>query len=186
MQYFAACRQIAAQVVTFMLADYETTSAALAYCVYLLTKHPEAQRKLLQEVDGFQGKPSYEELDKFPYTTGVLNEALRLLPPATLTARTAMDDVQVHLGILIYMSAMTSAQGRLCREPIDESHAKCPSFSRHEVILLRTRLCTAISHSCGPMSGVQQLPAMDDISAANGGHTCSPALRNVELHASNV
>ena len=78
-----------------MLAGYETTSVALTYCIYLLSKHPEAQQKLLQEVDRFQGKPSYEELDKFPYATGVLNEALRILPPAPLIARTAMEDVQV-------------------------------------------------------------------------------------------
>ena len=97
MQYVAACRQIAAQVVTFMLAGYETTSVALTYCVYLLTKHPEAQQKLLQEVDGFQGKPSYEDLDKFPYATAVLNEAMRVLPPVPLFARTAMEDVQVQI-----------------------------------------------------------------------------------------
>lgn len=78
-----------------MLAGYETTSVALTYCIYLLSKHPAAQQKLLQEVDLFKGKPSYEDLDKFPYTTGVLNEAMRILPPAPLFARTAQEDVQV-------------------------------------------------------------------------------------------
>ena len=92
-----ACREIAAQVVTVMLAGYETTSVALTYCIYLLSKHPEAQQKLLEEVDGFQGKPGYEDLEKFPFASGVLNETLRVLPPAPLFARTAMEDVQVLL-----------------------------------------------------------------------------------------
>lgn len=79
-----------------MLAGYETTSVALTYCIYLLSKHPAAQQQLLEEVDQFEGKPSYEDLGKFPYTAGVLNEAMRLLPPAPLFARIAQEDVQVQ------------------------------------------------------------------------------------------
>ena len=78
-----------------MLAGYETTSVALTYCIYLLSKHPAAQSKLLHEVDQFQGKPSYEDLGRFPYASGVLNEAMRILPPAALFARIAQEDVQV-------------------------------------------------------------------------------------------
>ncbi|KAL3159252.1 hypothetical protein ABBQ32_011220 [Trebouxia sp. C0010 RCD-2024] len=87
--------QIAAQVTTFMLAGYETTSVALTYCIYFLSKHPDAQSKLLEEVDQFQGKPSYEDLGRFPYASGVLNEAMRILPPAPLFARIAQEDVQI-------------------------------------------------------------------------------------------
>lgn len=78
-----------------MLAGYETTSMALTYCIYLLSKHPDAQAKLLEEVDQFQGKPGYEDLGRFPFASGVLNEAMRILPPAPLFARTAQEDVKV-------------------------------------------------------------------------------------------
>ena len=37
-----------------MLAGYETTASALAFGIYLLGKHPHAQKQLLQEVDAFQ------------------------------------------------------------------------------------------------------------------------------------
>ena len=37
-----------------MLAGYETTANTLAFCIYLLAKHPHAQQQLLQEVDGFK------------------------------------------------------------------------------------------------------------------------------------
>ena len=79
-----------------MLAGYETTSVALTYCIYLLSKHPQVQQ-LLQEVDEFKGQPSYEQLDEFPYAAAVLNEALRLFPPAPVFARVAQEDTQVKL-----------------------------------------------------------------------------------------
>ena len=47
------CRQIAAQSNIFILAGYETTANTLAFCVYLLCKHPEAQQKVIAEVDAF-------------------------------------------------------------------------------------------------------------------------------------
>ena len=78
-----------------MLAGYETTANTLAFSVYLLGKHPEAQQCLLQEVDQFQGRPGYDSLPLFPYAAAVINEALRLYPPATFLTRVATEDVQV-------------------------------------------------------------------------------------------
>lgn len=87
--------QIAAQTNLIMLAGYETTAVALTYCIYLLSKHPQAQERLLKEADGFKGQPSYEQLDHFPYAAAVLSEALRLFPPASLFSREATQDAQV-------------------------------------------------------------------------------------------
>lgn len=94
------CRQIGAQTNIIMLAGYETTSVTLTYCIYLLSKHPQVQQRLRQEVDQFKGQPSYEQLDQFPYAAAVLKEALRLYPPAPFVARVAQEDTQVpHLGL---------------------------------------------------------------------------------------
>ncbi|KAL3139154.1 hypothetical protein ABBQ32_005938 [Trebouxia sp. C0010 RCD-2024] len=87
--------QIAAQTNTMMLAGYETTANTLAFSVYLLGKHPQAQQRLLQEVDHFQGRPTYDSLPSFPYAAAVINEALRLYPPGTVLARVTTDDVQL-------------------------------------------------------------------------------------------
>ncbi len=78
-----------------MLAGYETTAVALTYCIYLLSKHPQAQERLIKEADAFKGQPSYEQLDQFPYAAAVLSEALRLFPPASLFSREATQDAQV-------------------------------------------------------------------------------------------
>lgn len=78
-----------------ILAGYETTANTLAYSIYLLSKHTAAQQQLLQEVDAFKQRPGYDDLPSFPYAAAVINEALRLYPPATFLARTASQAVQV-------------------------------------------------------------------------------------------
>ena len=34
---------------------YETTSSALTYCAYVLTRYPEEQTKVFEEIDEFYG-----------------------------------------------------------------------------------------------------------------------------------
>lgn len=87
--------QIAAQTNTMILAGYETTANTLAYSIYLLGMNPTTQHHLLQEVDQFQGRPGYDNLHRFPYAAAVVNEALRLYPPATVLTRVATQDVQL-------------------------------------------------------------------------------------------
>ena len=77
-----------------ILAGYETTANTLAYSIYLLGKNPEAQQQLLQEIDQSHGRPGYDSLHQFPYAAAVVNEALRLYPPATMLSRVATQDVQ--------------------------------------------------------------------------------------------
>lgn len=78
-----------------MMAGYETTAVSLTYCIYLLSRHPQAQERLIKEADAFTGQPTYEQLDQFPYAAAVLNEALRIFPPASIIAREATQDAKV-------------------------------------------------------------------------------------------
>jgi cytochrome P450 len=97
------CRQIAAQSNTFILAGYETTANTLAFSVYLLCKHPDVQRQLLAEVDAFgtDVQPSLADLERLPYTSAVVNEALRLYPPGTFVTREARQDTQVSMCLFL-------------------------------------------------------------------------------------
>ncbi|KAG2442182.1 hypothetical protein HYH02_009670 [Chlamydomonas schloesseri] len=82
--------QVAAQVQTFILAGYETTANALAFAVYCIATNPEAEAKLLAEIDSVLGPdrlPTEADLPRLPYTEAVFNEALRLFPPAHATNR---------------------------------------------------------------------------------------------------
>lgn len=58
--------QVIAQANTFTLAGYETTANTLSYCVYNIAAHPEAQQRLLEEVDAYgrHRKVEYKDMDQ--------------------------------------------------------------------------------------------------------------------------
>jgi cytochrome P450 len=76
--------EIRDQVLIFLLAGHDTTAIALTFALYLLGRHPDAQRRVHDEVDAVLGDrtPAAEDVDRLPYTTMVLKEAMRLYPPA--------------------------------------------------------------------------------------------------------
>jgi len=86
--------QLRVEVTTFLLAGQETTSLALTWIWYLLSQHPQAQRRLEEEVDTVLGgrPPEYADLASLPYTRMVIDEALRLYPPAWGFSRQALGD----------------------------------------------------------------------------------------------
>ncbi|PAV61608.1 hypothetical protein WR25_03127 isoform D [Diploscapter pachys] len=87
--------EIIAQCFVFLLAGFDTTANSLAYASYLLAKHPEKQKRLIQEVDEYcKGETiEYETLGKLKYMDCVAKEALRLYPLAAFaSSRTCMKD----------------------------------------------------------------------------------------------
>ena len=89
--------QLMAECLTLFGAGHETTATALSWSWYLLCQHPEAYKKLHQEVDSvLQGRtPTYSDLAKLPYCLQVFKEALRLYPPAYAFSRRALRDVEI-------------------------------------------------------------------------------------------
>ncbi len=85
-------RQLRDEVMTIFLAGHETTSLALTWIWYLLSQHPDAQQLVEREVDAsLQGRtPGYEDLARLPYTRMVIEEAMRLYPPAWGFSRQAL------------------------------------------------------------------------------------------------
>ena len=69
--------QLRVEVTTFLLAGQETTSLALTWTWYLLSQHPQAQRRLEEEIDAvLDGRPpEYADLANLPYTRMVIDEA---------------------------------------------------------------------------------------------------------------
>jgi cytochrome P450 len=81
-------RQLRDEVMTLLLAGHETTAMALSWTFYLLSLHPGARRTLENEVDA--AAPSGgDDLHRLRYTRMVLDEALRLYPPAWVVTRSA-------------------------------------------------------------------------------------------------
>ncbi|KAL1484814.1 hypothetical protein MTO96_032380 [Rhipicephalus appendiculatus] len=84
-------------------AGFETTATALSYIAYCLAKYPDVQERLRQEVVGEignKGTLDYETvMKKFKYLGQVVDETLRLYPPAlTFVTRKAKDDFE-HDGV---------------------------------------------------------------------------------------
>ncbi|KAL1916029.1 uncharacterized protein VTP21DRAFT_6033 [Calcarisporiella thermophila] len=83
-------------VLTMLVAGHETTSALMTWTMYLLDKHPQVQARLLQELAdlGIDGKHpvTVEQLSSMKYMMCVLNESLRLYPPAQAIVKYCLKD----------------------------------------------------------------------------------------------
>jgi cytochrome P450 len=89
--------QLAREVMTLVVAGHETTAGLLNWMWYLLSRHPESQIRLSDELDRlpWAEAPAMDALPKYAYTRQVIDEALRLYPPLWLMTRKALDDDQL-------------------------------------------------------------------------------------------
>jgi len=87
-------RQLRDEVMTLFLAGHETTANALAWTAWLVAQHPEVEAKLRSELGQVLGgrPPEAQDIQKLRYTSQVLDESMRLYPPAWITAREAQED----------------------------------------------------------------------------------------------
>jgi cytochrome P450 len=85
--------QLHDEVLTLLLAGNETTAMALAWCWYLLAQHPEVDERLYAELETtLAGRtPQLSDLPNLPYTQQVLEETMRLYPPAWFLMRKAIN-----------------------------------------------------------------------------------------------
>ncbi len=90
-------KQIRDEVMTFILAGHETTSNHLSWTLYLLSKHPEIRRRLEREIDaGVDGKtPTIDEVRELEFLEDVIDESLRLYPPAWTVEREPKEDDEI-------------------------------------------------------------------------------------------
>jgi len=90
-------RQLRDEVITIYLAGHETTANALSWAWYLLSKNPETARKTGEEVSCvLKGRlPGFEDLPTLVYTRMVIDETLRLYPPAWIVTRRAIEDDEI-------------------------------------------------------------------------------------------
>jgi len=90
-------KQLRDEAFTIMVAGHETTVVALAWAFYLLSQHADVERKLLAELAAaLDGRaPTYEDLPKLKYTSMIIQETLRLYPPAWALGRTTISDDEI-------------------------------------------------------------------------------------------
>jgi cytochrome P450 len=90
-------RQLRDEVLTMLVAGHETTATTLAWAWALLARHPEVERRLHTELDeALAGRaPAAEDLPRMPYTRMVIDETLRLYPPAYIVSRKVMEEDEI-------------------------------------------------------------------------------------------
>jgi cytochrome P450 len=112
-------KQLRDETMTLFLAGHETTAQALAWTWYLLSENPAAETRLHDELrsvlDGRSPEPG--DLAKLPYLDAVLHEALRLYPPAYITARTSIEPSQIGGYDFPTGSTMLMSQWVMHRDP---------------------------------------------------------------------
>ncbi|MEL6864902.1 MAG: cytochrome P450 [Bacteroidota bacterium] len=89
-------QQLLDESLILFVAGHETSAVALAWTIYLLAQHPWAVDRIREElVEVLEGrKPRFEDLPQLSYTLQVIQESMRIYPPAWITDRKALvDDV---------------------------------------------------------------------------------------------
>jgi cytochrome P450 len=105
------CAELRDNLRMMLGAATETTAVALSWAWYLLAKNPEAEQTLCREVDSVLGtrRPTLDDLARLAYTRMVVNETLRLYPPAPAMSRMPIADDEVcgfkiRAGAPVFMS----------------------------------------------------------------------------------
>jgi cytochrome P450 len=90
-------REIRDQVMTLMFAGHDTSTSTVTFLLHELARHPEVLERLCEEQDRVLGSepPSAAQLERdLPYLEMVLDEVLRLYPPAWIGPRRAVRDFE--------------------------------------------------------------------------------------------
>ncbi|XP_022219094.2 LOW QUALITY PROTEIN: cytochrome P450 4ae1 [Drosophila obscura] len=96
-------KQIRDEVSTFIFEGHDTTTSAVSFCLYLLSRHGAVQQRLFDELQAHFGRDLdravvYSDFAALPYLNCVVREALRLYPPIPAVGRCLETDLAVEGG----------------------------------------------------------------------------------------
>jgi cytochrome P450 len=104
----------------FIVAGYSTTALTLAWSIYLVSQHPPTAARLRAEIEEVTGgEPvASEHLGRLVFTRQVVNETLRLYPPAHSNTRictraTTIGDIPMRAGRRVVMPIYALHRHRL-------------------------------------------------------------------------
>ncbi|MCO4768969.1 MAG: cytochrome P450 [Deltaproteobacteria bacterium] len=86
--------EVVGHLVSIIIGGFETTALVMTYALHLVHAHPDVKAQLVSEVDRVLGGdlPTVEHIEQLVYTRQVLDESMRIYPPAWLFGRTPAKD----------------------------------------------------------------------------------------------
>jgi cytochrome P450 len=107
------------EVITIFSAGHETSANAMAWTLHLLAQHPEVVEKLrVEEQAVLQGRtPSFENIRQLQYHQQVIEEGMRLYPPAHAIGRQPIEEDQIEGVTIPKGAAMLISVYALHRSP---------------------------------------------------------------------
>ncbi|KAJ0804378.1 putative cytochrome P450 [Helianthus annuus] len=88
-------------VISFLMAGRDTTSAAMTWLFWLLTRHPSIEKDVLKDVT-FHDKLTFEDLKKMDFLKACLCESMRLYPPVVWDSKHAAEADVLPDGTAVY------------------------------------------------------------------------------------
>jgi len=87
-------KQLVDEITILFVAGHETTANALTFTTWLLAKNPKIQQKVFEETESVVSEThdAIEQIAKLTYTKAVIDESMRLYPPAWITDRENLED----------------------------------------------------------------------------------------------
>ncbi|MBL4852871.1 MAG: cytochrome P450 [Robiginitomaculum sp.] len=84
-------------LIGFFIAGHETTALTLTWALYLIGNHKQTEARIVEEVRAVagDGPVQYEHIEKLTFTRAVIDETMRLYPPAPMMGREAVNDTQI-------------------------------------------------------------------------------------------
>eukprot|EP00698_Gefionella_okellyi_P011337 TRINITY_DN2983_c0_g1_i1.p1 TRINITY_DN2983_c0_g1~~TRINITY_DN2983_c0_g1_i1.p1 ORF type:complete len:360 (-),score=47.50 TRINITY_DN2983_c0_g1_i1:89-1168(-) len=106
-------------VLNLIIAGRDTTAVAMTWATYLISTHPDVEKKMLDELDTVIGDDpvDYNNVQKLVYMKAILDETLRIFPSVPVDPKVAIrDDIlptgqRIPAGSLVLWCAF--AMGRL-------------------------------------------------------------------------
>nr|QGP73853.1 cytochrome P450 monooxygenase CYP4E21 [Liriomyza trifolii] len=89
------------EVSTLIFEGFDTTTSGISFAVFLLSRHPEIQRKVYEEQKQIMGdrmleSATFQEVNEMKYLDLVIKEAQRLYPSVPMVARRADKDYNIN------------------------------------------------------------------------------------------
>jgi cytochrome P450 len=112
-------QQLHDETMTLFLAGHETTAQMLTWTWYALSQSPAVEKRLEEELTSVLGTRPIEAADvaRLPYLHAVMNEVLRLYPPAYIMAREVVEPCEIGGYTLEPGSTIIFSQWVMQRDP---------------------------------------------------------------------